>query len=237
MPIQLAERQSSVLEAIIREYIRTAEPVGSLAVAERYKIAASPATVRNDMAELEDAGFVRQPYTSAGRIPTERAYQYYIDNFLREVDVPRQEEKALRQVWLLNEAMREILKMTAKLVASFSEESVFLAFDKRDFYYTGLANLFNQPEFVNHERVCGISVVIDGLDEAVANIYDAVSESDSVQVFIGEKNRFGKECSVIASKYQSAGAAGGLFGLLGPLRMDYDLNIARVKYVSAIEIK
>src|SRR3989338_10527945 len=101
MTVQLDKRQSSVLEAIIREYIRTAEPVGSMAVTERYKIAASPATVRNDMAELESAGFIRHPHTSAGRVPTEAAYQYYVDNFLRDVSVPRQEEKALQQVWTL----------------------------------------------------------------------------------------------------------------------------------------
>ena len=103
MSAQLDKRQSSVLEAIVREYVRTAEPVGSMAVAERYNIAASPATVRNDMADLEQDGFIRQPHTSAGRVPTEKAYQYYVDNFLREVDMPRQEEKALRQVWSLDE--------------------------------------------------------------------------------------------------------------------------------------
>ena len=79
MSAQLDKRQSSVLEAIVREYVRTAEPVGSMAVAERYNIAASPATVRNDMADLEQDGFIRQPHTSAGRVPTNKAYKYFVE--------------------------------------------------------------------------------------------------------------------------------------------------------------
>ncbi|KKU19377.1 hypothetical protein A3H10_01420 [Candidatus Uhrbacteria bacterium RIFCSPLOWO2_12_FULL_46_10] len=229
MSAQLDKRQSSVLEAIVREYVRTAEPVGSMAVAERYNIAASPATVRNDMADLEQDGFIRQPHTSAGRVPTEKAYQYYVDNFLREVDMPRQEEKALRQVWSLDETARAILKLTAKIIASFSEESVFLAFDKHDVYYTGLANLFSQPEFIDHEQVYSVSAIIDRLDEAVADVYDSVP--DNVQVFIGKKHNFGSQCSAIITRYRATGDDFGIFGLLGPTRMDYDLNIARIKYV------
>ena len=225
----LEERQSSVLEAIIREYIRTAEPVGSMAVAERYNIAASSATIRNYMADLENSGFIRQPHTSAGRVPTERAYQYYVDNFLREVDMPRQEEKALRQVWALHEQARDILKFTAKIVASFSTESVFFAFGKHDVYYTGLANLFGQPEFIDHEQVYSVSAIIDRLDEAIADVYDSVP--DDVQVFIGKKHNFGSQCSAIITRYRAAGDDFGIFGLLGPTRMDYDLNIARIKYV------
>src|SRR3989338_4006969 len=194
---QLAERQSSVLEAIVREYIRTAEPVGSLAVTERYDIAASSATIRNDMADLEDNGFIHQPHTSAGRVPTEKAYQYYVDNFLRDVDVPRQEEKALRQLWSMDEMSREILKLTAKTVASFSTESVFLAFDRHDVYYTGLANLFGQPEFVDQGQVQSVSVMIDRLDEAVADIYHSLR--GEVQVLIGQKHGFGRQCSVIVT--------------------------------------
>lgn len=226
---QLAERQSSILESIIREYIRTAEPVGSMVVAERYKVAASPATIRNDMADLENAGFIRQPHTSAGRVPTEAAYQYYVENFMRDVDVPQQEEIALRQIWRLNETMREVLKMTAKMVASFSEESVFLAFGKHDVYYTGLANLFSQPEFSDHELVHNVGFIIDNLDSAVADIYEKVS--DDVRVFIGESNSFGRQCSVITTRYKISGSSVGIFGLLGQTRMDYDLNVARVKYV------
>lgn len=227
--VHLDKRQSSVLEAIIREYVHTAEPVGSSAVAERYNIAASSATIRNDMADLENGGFIRQPHISAGRVPTERAYQYYVDNFLREVDVPRQEEKALRQVWALREQARDILKFTAKIVASFSTESVFFAFGKHDVYYTGLANLFSQPEFIDHEQVYGVSAMIDRLDEAVAGVYDSVP--DNVHVFIGKKHNFGSQCSAIVTRYRTGEDGVGIFGLLGPTRMDYDLNIARIKYV------
>src|SRR3989339_1767132 len=131
----MKERIEKLLKNLLLEYIKTAEPVASSLLVDKLDEKVSSATIRSELVELEKAGFIRQPHTSAGRVPTEKAYQYYVDNFLREVDMPRQEEKALRQVWSLDETARAILKLTAKIIASFSEESVFLAFDKHDVYY------------------------------------------------------------------------------------------------------
>ena len=75
----LTEREERVLEAVIRSYVDAAEPAGSRAVAKRFKLGISPATVRNTMADLEEKGFLYHPHTSAGRIPTDRAYRYYVD--------------------------------------------------------------------------------------------------------------------------------------------------------------
>ena len=218
-----------MLESIIREFIRTAEPVGSVAVVQKYGIAASPATIRNDMSELEEAGLIRQPHTSAGRIPTSAAYQFYVDNCLRQVDLPKQEEQALRKAQSSHDSSRDLMKQIAKIIADFSEEGVFLAFGKRDLYYTGLANLFSQPEFLDPRLVQTLSMVIDRLDEAIVEIFDSMP--NDVKVFIGEKHSFGRHCSVIAARYEMNNVGAGIFGLLGPTRMDYDLNVARIKYV------
>lgn len=73
------ERKERILRAIIQDYIKTAEPVGSRTIAKNYDLGISPATVRNEMADLEDLGFLEQPHTSAGRIPSAKGYQYYVD--------------------------------------------------------------------------------------------------------------------------------------------------------------
>ncbi len=80
----LSTRQKQVLTAIVEEHIRTARPVGSRTACERYNLSVSTATIRNDMAALERAGYVTQPHTSAGRVPTQKAYRFYVDQMLNE---------------------------------------------------------------------------------------------------------------------------------------------------------
>src|SRR6266498_4417485 len=76
----LDRRSREVLVAVIAEYVRTAEPVGSRAVTRRHMRGLSPATIRNVMADLEDLGYLSQPHTSAGRVPTDKAYRFYVDH-------------------------------------------------------------------------------------------------------------------------------------------------------------
>lgn len=80
--MELNDRKKKILEVIIRDYINTAEPVGSRTISKRYNLGISPATIRNEMADLEELGFLGQPHTSAGRIPTQQAYRYYVDEIM-----------------------------------------------------------------------------------------------------------------------------------------------------------
>lgn len=79
----LSERKKKILEAIIQDYINSAEPVGSRTISKRYDLGISPATIRNEMADLEEMGFLTQPHTSSGRIPTQKAYRYYVDEIMQ----------------------------------------------------------------------------------------------------------------------------------------------------------
>ena len=80
---QLSERELRVLEAVVQTYIETAEPAGSQTIARRFGLGVSPATIRNTMSELEDKGYLFHPHTSAGRIPTDRAYRVYVNAIMR----------------------------------------------------------------------------------------------------------------------------------------------------------
>ena len=79
----LSDRQKHILQIIIEDYIATAEPVGSRTIARKYNLGISPATIRNEMSDLELLGFVEQPHTSAGRIPSGKAYRYYVDSLIK----------------------------------------------------------------------------------------------------------------------------------------------------------
>jgi heat-inducible transcriptional repressor len=96
-PAALTEREEQILEAVIRTYVETAEPAGSRTVARRHALDVSPATIRNAMAALEEKGFLFHPHTSAGRVPTDLAYRYYVDTLMRPVRVPAAEQRRLRR--------------------------------------------------------------------------------------------------------------------------------------------
>ena len=97
MAEQLTEREEAVLDAVIRTYVETAEPAGSRTVAKRFGLGVSAATIRNAMADLEEKGFLYHPHTSAGRIPTDRAYRYYVDTLMRPVRLTAAEQRRLRR--------------------------------------------------------------------------------------------------------------------------------------------
>lgn len=221
----MEKRQEQILNTIIKEHIRTGAPVGSEAVVNKYKLGISSATVRNEMAALEQAGFIVQPHTSAGRVPTELAYRLYLSK-LKEKKISAVESEVLNK--LLAGTDEQSFKQTAKALASASGLAVFWAFHRRNLYYTGIANLLSQPEFNETRLVYDISGIIDRLDEIIDEIFDRTEFGP--RVLLGADNPFSPICSTIMSKYK-LGENTGLFGLLGPVRQDYEKNLAFVNYV------
>lgn len=221
----MEKRKQLILNTIIKEHIKTGAPVGSGVLVDKYKLDISPATVRNEMAELENEGLITQPHTSAGRVPTEKAYNLFIEKLsekkLKE-DEARIFEKILRNKGELN------FKQAAKEMARISNNAVFWAFHRHNLYYTGVSNLLAQPEFVQTNLIYDISVIIDRLDEIIDGIYNDIKYE--TQILLGSDNPFGKFCGAVLAKYKS-GENMGVFGILGPIRMDYEKNSTLVKFV------
>ena len=138
-------RQKHILFAIIEEYVESAQPVSSGLIAKKYNFGVSPATVRNDMASLEDLGFLRQPHTSAGRVPTEKSYRLYLHECKRAQKAlcTGQLEQVLRKARNPRELTREI----AKSLVELSGETAIMSLDTGWSHYTGIANLFQKPDF------------------------------------------------------------------------------------------
>ncbi|WP_100406739.1 heat-inducible transcriptional repressor HrcA [Bacillus solitudinis] len=117
----LTERQLSILHAIVDDYIRSAEPVGSRSISKRDDITFSPATIRNDMADLEDLGFLEKPHSSAGRIPSQKGYRYYVDHLLLPHHLTDKEEADIRS--LFTERMQEIeevIQQSARILSNMT---------------------------------------------------------------------------------------------------------------------
>lgn len=221
-------RQQDLFKTIASQYIKTAVPVSSKYITEFGKFELSSATIRNEMAELEQEGYIYHPHTSAGRVPTEKGYQYFVENFLKDLKLGKKEQSLLDSIIeSFQEFEPRVAKDLAKGIAEFSNGAVFVAFSDRDFYYTGLSNLFSQPEFEQHQLVYHLSQVMDHLDNVVAEIFDDIDAD--VEIYVGGQNPFGQDCSSVIIKYKNKKDL-GLLGILGPTRMDYESNVGLIKY-------
>ncbi|HKZ50803.1 MAG TPA: heat-inducible transcriptional repressor HrcA [Dehalococcoidia bacterium] len=117
----LSERRARLLRLIIDEYITAAQPVGSQALADKYRLALSPATIRNEMALLEDEGYVTHPHTSAGRVPSDKGYRYYVESLMPEEELPEEEQSALRREFRRRAREREdSLRLAAAVLAQLA---------------------------------------------------------------------------------------------------------------------
>jgi len=222
------KRKELILKTIIKEHIKTALPVGSEGLVDKYNLDISAATVRNEMAELEQSGFIVQPHTSAGRVPTEKAYDFYLEN-LSEKKLGEAEAKIFEK--LLAKKDEASFKQSAKAMAKISDNAVFWAFHKHNLYYTGISNLLHQPEFSETGLIYDISEVIDRLDEVIGRIFNGLKFGE--QIFLGSENPFSPYCGAVMAKYRLEDNI-GLVGILGPIRMNYEKNLALIKFVNNI---
>lgn len=159
MKIELSLRSRQILEAVIEDYIATAEPVGSIAVARRHALTLSSATVRNVMSNLEEMGLLISPHTSSGRIPTEKAYRFYVDSLIELRQISRDEKRQIiKHCHQAGAGLSEILKETSRTLSEFSN-------------YMGIvvapsftADVFRHIEFIriSKHKVLAILVSVKG---------------------------------------------------------------------------
>jgi heat-inducible transcriptional repressor len=126
--MRMDERKKKVLQAIIQDYVATAEPVGSRTIARKYKLGVSPATIRNEMADLEELGLIEQPRTSAGRIPSDRGYRYYVDCLMERQKLTEQEEVYIRQLYAQKiQVIEALIQRTGELLAEMTNLAALVA--------------------------------------------------------------------------------------------------------------
>lgn len=230
----MTERQEQLLFSIIEEHIKSATPVGSKLLESKGEFDLSSATIRNEMAVLEEEELIEQPFTSAGRIPTAKGYRKYLAKVLAEKlpELGKSELQIIEQVRHLigNKDQELLVKSLAKVVAEMSQSAVFLGLTPTNFYYTGLTHLLTQPEFADFDRVCSLAKVVDHLDGFIAQAFNQVKD---VTVYIADEAPLSDDCSLIVCSI-SITSFPSLFGILGPLRMDYRKNLSLISEIKKL---
>lgn len=237
--MNITPRQTQILVAIIEQYAEVASPVGSVTLAKLFGV--SSATIRAEMAKLEEFGFITQPHTSAGRIPTDKGYRFYVnrlseqqeserfllnannsrDNFTRStqaISLRIQSQKA-RADQAIRSAVDSLVELTGNLgLATIGDQ----------LYINGIYNLFSQPEFESGEAVQSVAQLLDNLEPWLRE----VSPNEPLNVYIGSENPIGKSsgASLIISKFRSPFSENSYIGVLGPTRQSYGKVIRLVRH-------
>ncbi len=223
-------RTEAILDAIIRDYVETAEPVGSLSLGKKYDFPFSPATIRGEMAELERMGYISQPHTSAGRVPTDKGYRYFVNLMVAETRALAKRDEFEIKHKILEQHMRyeKLIDLAAKTLAD-STGNVGIVGVSGLIYSHGLANLFSQPEFQDSENAVRAAEILDRMHELVSEIPKVVNPI----VFIGSESPFSAAagCSLVVTGFETPYSTIGRLAVLGPTRMDYEKVIAVVEEI------
>lgn len=221
----LETRLAQLLKLIVERYVQTAEPVSSKDLCETFGLSVSSATVRNYMAELEILGFIVQPHTSAGRIPTEQAYRYYITNIVQAPQQP-----PIMKIMITVKRMthtpsgEERLHALAKEVAHVSGESVMVATARPWSATVGVENLLRKPDFRTEEAIEGLASAFEKFDQALQKLLRVAG--DDVKVVLGVENPLGADLASVVVRHRLPNGTHGVMSIVGPIRMDYPRNMA-----------
>lgn len=232
--MDLSERQINILRTIVEEFTETAQPVGSVSLENKYRLGVSPATLRNEMAILEEKGLLSQPHTSSGRIPTPMAIKFYVNELMKEREISVAEEVNVKsRVWDHRFNRDDLLREATRVLAERTKALCVATTDNGQTFHSGYAHVFNVIEF---EENLDITREIFDLLESHQRLYDifgrAVS-SNPIHILVGDemgRSLFQPVSCIFADL--CIGDKRGSIGIIGSSRQEYDRNIPMVRFVA-----
>lgn len=243
---ELRPRQREILHAVIREHISSARPVASAALVQRYRMDVSTATVRNELASLEELGLLTHPHTSAGRVPTDLGYRYFIESLMPHPDLRPDEQVTLsHQFRQVPADAIQWLRLAASALARVTAEAALATYDRvldpaevvwaREIHYEGIEHVLEQPEFEVRARVRDVVSLLHDRVRLAQVLPGSLDEGD-VAVTIGSEHSIEplRPFSLVIARYGHAGGPIGFVGVVGPTRMDYQRTIGAVRYVCTL---
>jgi transcriptional regulator of heat shock response len=231
---ELTSRQARILAAIVKENCDTSQPVASQDLAEKYQLGVSPATIRNEMALLEKMDYIKQPHTSAGRVPTDKGFRYFVNQLMDRVKLTlKEQEKLKKEMFKLQMAHMEIGRRLAKLLAEHTEQASFALFPE-EVSTVGLSNLLANPA-LPPEDAKEIAKFFDDIDQYAESIITDYG-SEQPAALIGKELKLSKKSdySMIVSGLTLPSGKKGVIGVVGPKSMKYEKNLTLIQYIAKL---
>jgi heat-inducible transcriptional repressor len=227
-------RQQKLLATIVKEYSETAQPVGSHDLAEKYNLNISSATIRNEMAVLEKKGYISQPHKSAGRVPTDKGYRFFVNELMQRFELSEKERRLLKtELVRLQHAHEQLGRSISKLVAEVSGQAAFTLLPN-DTSATGLSQIITEPDLSDSRTIQGVAELFDHIDQHAGKLIKHAE--GKTEAFIGTEVPvpMPKNMSLIVSSVKLKNGKSGLIGIVGPKRMSYAKNLSILEYLGKL---
>ncbi|MDP3998433.1 MAG: DeoR family transcriptional regulator [bacterium] len=227
------ERQINLLKVLIEEYIESAEPVGSETIEKKYPhLGISPATIRNEMVKLTQAGFLKKLHSSAGRMPTPVGLKFYVRELMKAKELSVSDEVAVKEkVWNYRNSIDQLLREATRALAEKTKTLALATSVNGDIYYAGTANILDMPEFYDINLTRNLLLMLDRLDFWNRLFNRAVENDEVIHILLGEElGETLSPCGFVYSHYQVGSQGEGAIGVVGPVRLDYPHVVPAVRY-------
>lgn len=227
----LTDRQIQILKAVVEEYMQTAEPVGSETLDRKYNLGVSPATIRNEMAYLVDLGYLKQPHTSAGRIPSATAIRLYIDEVMKERSLTVAEEvSAKEKIWEKRHELGDVLRSATYELARRTGSIGVAVTDDLKVYTSGYSHILDLPEFYDIDVTRTVLALLDEA-EKLMDVFRLAHDDREIHILLGDdfNNQYMETVSVVYTDFQTNQHRGSL-GVIGSARLDYPYVVPLVRH-------
>jgi heat-inducible transcriptional repressor len=230
--MDLTHRQIQIIKAIVSEYTETANPVGSVTLEHKYRLGVSPATLRNEMAELTKKGYLVKTHASAGRFPTAKSIKFYVNEILEEQRLSVAEEVSVREaVWENRDNLDSLLKEATKALSERTRSLSVISLDD-NVYHHGYSYILDAQDMCDFAITRQILSLLDHQSK-LADVFSRNQENDPIHLLIG--NELGSEIlSPVSCVYADihVGDKRGSLGIFASSRQTYQHNIPLVRFVA-----
>jgi len=232
-------RKDRILAIVIGRYIKTVLPVGSQYITEEYDLDVSPATVRNILADLEEEGYLTHPHTSAGRMPTQQGYRYYVDHLMNEIQLLEEEKYRISQEYKRHVLqLEDLMEKTSQVISDLTHYTSIVSLDQEDgqkhrIICKGTNYVVGYPDSVDILKIQAILKILEE-KERIMEIINRTLEN-KIKIYIGHEMALKdmESCSLAISHFEKDGVKGRI-AVLGPTRMRYDRVVSTLEYISQI---
>ena len=232
---EIGARKDRILAIAIEEYIKTVSPVSSSFIAKGFPLDLSSATIRNILADLEEDGYLTHPHTSAGRVPTQQGYRYYVDNLMHEIQLLEEEKRLIKSEYEKESRELEfLLDKTSRVLADITHYTSIVSVDGWDnkIFLKGTNFVVDYPEYNDIQK---IEKILSALDEK-ETLLEIINQylDHKINIYIGYEMHCTEinSCSLAVSSYRTKSGPSGRIAVLGPTRMDYQRVVSALDYFS-----
>lgn len=228
----LTERQTKILKTIIEEYVETGEPIGSQSIERKHELGVSPATIRNEMVQLTQKGFLKQPHVSAGRTPTPQAFKFYVRHLMEEEKLSVADEVAAKEkIWDSRFEFKKLMRESTRALADVAHSLAVATTKEGDLFHAGYAHILELPEFYDIDIARTVLSIIDQFDQ-MQTLFTRSFDEGPIHLLLGEELGYDylEPCGMVFAHFKAGPKYSGSLGVIGPNRLNYPRIIPTLNY-------